>query len=172
VFLLYLVAVPAGVVATVVGVPVVVCLVVFLYVRLAFAAPAMLLERLGVLSALRRSWRLGTGSWWRVLGVLLLTGVIGWVASSLLQLPFGIIGQLVAVAMGGDQGTSVTGPLLVSSVVSNLGAVVAAAVVSPFGAAVVCLLYIDLRIRREGLDVALARAAATNANADRADGSW
>ena len=54
---------------------------------------------------------------------------------------------------------------------SNLGGVVAAAVVSPFGAAVVCLLYIDLRIRREGLDVALARAAAANASADRVDGA-
>ena len=69
---LYFVAVPAGVVATVIGVPLLICVAVFLYVRLAFAAPAMLLERLGVVAALRRSWRLGTGSWWRVLGVLLL----------------------------------------------------------------------------------------------------
>ncbi|WP_426562287.1 glycerophosphoryl diester phosphodiesterase membrane domain-containing protein [Angustibacter sp. McL0619] len=167
---LYLLALPAGVLATVVGVPLAICTLVYLYIRLAFAAPAMLLERLGVWAALRRSWRLGTGSWWRVLGVLLLTGLIGWVASSLLQLPFGIIGELVGAAIGvGDDTSTITISLLVSSAVSNLGTVVSAAVVSPFGAAVVCLLYIDLRIRREGLDVALARAAANNASAQRAE---
>jgi hypothetical protein len=173
---LYLLAVPAGVVGTVVGVPLVFCVLVVLYVRLAFAAPALLLERLGVVAAFRRSWRLGTGSWWRVLGVLLLTGLIASVASGLLRLPFGIIGNLVAVAMG-DAGnsTSISGPLVVSAVVSSLGTILSAAVTAPFTAAVVCLLYIDLRIRREGLDVALARAAATNAaneaNATRETGA-
>jgi hypothetical protein len=161
---LFVVAVPAGVVAAVLGTLLAVAVLVFLYVRLAFAAPALLLERLGVVAALRRSWRLGTGSWWRVLGVLLLTAIIAGVTSGLLQLPFGIIGELVGVAMGSSgDGSSLTLAVVVSAIVSNLGAVLAATVVSPFSAAVVSLLYIDLRIRREGLDVALVRAAAATA---------
>ncbi len=55
---------------------------------------------------------------------------------------------------------TITAATALGYAVSNLGVVLSAAVVSPFGASVVSLLYIDLRIRREGLDVALARAAA------------
>ena len=50
--------------------------------------------------------------------------------------------------------------LQISLAVTNLGSVLASTVTAPFTAALTALLYIDLRIRREGLDVALARAAA------------
>lgn len=160
--LLYLAAVPAGVVATLLAVPLVAAGALYLMVAFAFAAPALLLEHLGVAASLRRSWRLGRGSRWRVLGIVLLTGVIGAVTSSLLQLPFSVVGALVQVAVG-SSGDGAAGTLTLAAVVGyavqNLGAVLSAAIVSPFSAAVVCLLYVDLRIRREGLDVALARAA-------------
>lgn len=162
VVLLFLAAVPAGVVATLLAVPLAAAGALYLMVRFAFAAPALLLEDLGLVASLRRSWRLGRGSGWRVLGVLLLTSVIGWITSGLLQLPFSIVGALVQAALG-TQGEESVGTLTVAAVVGyavqNLGVVLSAAVVSPFTAAVVSLLYIDLRIRREGLDVALARAA-------------
>jgi hypothetical protein len=47
----------------------------------------------------------------------------------------------------------------VALVITNVGSVLASTVTAPFTAALTALLYIDLRIRREGLDVALARAA-------------
>ena len=131
--------------------------------RLAFAAPALLLENLGIVAAMRRSWRLVRGSWWRVLGVLLLTTIIASIANGLLQTPFSIIGAVIAAAVApGDASGStaaITPAVVITSVSGNIGTVIASTVTAPFSAAVTALLYIDLRIRREGLDVALARAA-------------
>ncbi|MGN6302705.1 MAG: glycerophosphoryl diester phosphodiesterase membrane domain-containing protein [Angustibacter sp.] len=158
VVLLYVLAVPAGVVATLVGLPLLVVVGVVLFTRLAFAAPSLLLEELGVVAALRRSWRLVAGSFWRVFGILLLSAAISWAASSLLQLPFSVLGNLAGLAVEGAN-PSEAKQFLVMTAVSQLGSVLGSAVVAPFTAGVTSLLYIDLRIRREGLDVALARAA-------------
>jgi hypothetical protein len=125
-----------------------------LWVRLAFAAPAMLLERLSIRRSLVRSWRLTTGSWWRVFGVLLLTQLIAAVAAGLLGVPLAVVGAIV----GGAVGSESVG-YLVADGIGNVGTVLASTVTAPFTAGVTALLYIDLRIRREGLDVALARAA-------------
>jgi membrane-anchored glycerophosphoryl diester phosphodiesterase (GDPDase) len=153
----------AGGIALALAVPVFVVVACLLWVRLAFAAPVLLLERVGVGRALRRSWRLTVGSWWRVFGILLLTAVIAVVAGGLLSAPFGLVGTVVAQALGGGSpadGTAFRNGLLVSQAIANIGSVLASTVTAPFTAAVTALLYIDLRIRREGLDVALARAAA------------
>jgi membrane-anchored glycerophosphoryl diester phosphodiesterase (GDPDase) len=153
----------AGGIALALAVPALVAVACLLWVRLAFAAPVLLLERVGIGRALRRSWRLTVGSWWRVFGILLLTAVIAVVAGGLLSTPFGLVGTVVAEALGGgspDDGTAFRNGLLVSQAIANIGSVLASTVTAPFTAAVTALLYIDLRIRREGLDVALARAAA------------
>ena len=70
--------------------------------------------------------------------------------SGILQLPF-IVGALVV----GDAGST-----FVAVVLSVLGGVIARTLIAPFSAAILALLYIDLRMRREGLDVTLQRAAA------------
>ena len=150
----------AAAVALLIGAPLAVVLAALLYVRFAFAAPALLLEDLGIVAAMRRSWGLVRGSWWRVLGVLLVTTIIASVANGLLQTPFSILGAVVAAAAAPDDPGAATGrALVITSVVGNVGTVIASTVSAPFSAAVTALLYIDLRIRREGLDVALARAA-------------
>ena len=152
----------AGAIALLVGVPAAVAMVVWISVRLAFAAPALLLEDLGVVAAMRRSWRLVDRSWWRVLGVLLVMTIIAAVINGLLQTPFSVIGLVVATALSGDASASTAqlGPaMLLNAGITNIGGVIASTVSAPFAAAVTALLYIDLRIRREGLDVALARAA-------------
>lgn len=151
----------AGGVTLVVGVLAAVVLAVLVYVRFAFAAPALLLEQLGVVSALRRSWRLVAGSWWRCFGILVLGAIIAGAINGLVQLPFSLLGNLAGALAGGtgDSGEVTTG-LQISLAVTNLGSVLASTVTAPFTAALTALLYIDLRIRREGLDVALARAAA------------
>jgi hypothetical protein len=158
---LYFWTVPAGVIGTVVLVPVLIGCLFFGSVKVSFAAPALLLERIGIRAALARSWRLVAGSWWRVLGILLLGGLIASFASGLLQAPFSVVGIVVAAVLGNDGGA--TGSLgratVISTVITNLGTIVGTTVVAPFSAAVTSLLYIDLRMRREGLDVALARAA-------------
>jgi hypothetical protein len=145
------------------GIVVAIVAAVLIYVRLAFAAPALLLERLGVAAALTRSWRLVAGSWWRTFGILALGAIIAAAINGLVQLPFSLVGNLVGALVGSGDAQSlgdVTSGMQIALVITNVGSVLASTVTAPFTAALTALLYIDLRIRREGLDVALARAAA------------
>jgi len=125
-------------------------------VKWSLAAPALLLEHQPVIGALRRSWTITRGSFWRVLGIQLLTVILVAVLSGIINTPFAVIGGLI--------GASETTPYsdfaitLTQLVVQGLGTIVAGAVFYPFQAAVTALLYIDLRMRREGLDVELIRA--------------
>jgi hypothetical protein len=147
----------AAVAVGVVLVPALIVGLIWLNVPWAFSTPVMVLEHAGVIGALRRSRRLVKGSFWRVLGILLLTSIIAGIASGLLSTPFSLVGVAAGVALGQNQ----TQGLVVSQAISGLGSILGAAVSTPFSAAVSCLLYVDLRIRREGLDVALAQAAAS-----------
>jgi hypothetical protein len=133
---------------------------VWLYVRLAVASPALVLEStpdgrpIGVLAAMRRSGRLVTGAWWRTFGILLLVTILATVISSILTVPFVFASALVT---GLESAEGVPG--LGSLTLQALGGVLGATVTTPFTAAVTVLLYVDRRIRREGLDIELARAA-------------
>ena len=122
----------------------------------AVAAPALILENLGILAALRRSYRLVRGSFWRIFGIGLLTFVVTAVVRQLFTLPFGLIsGVVVALTAGDDPGF---GGSLLQLLIADIGEVLAGAVLYPFGAGVTALLYLDLRMRREGLDVDLMRS--------------
>jgi len=118
------------------------------------AAPALLLENLGVFAALARSYRLVRGSFWRVFGIGLLTTVIAYVIRQLFTIPFSLVGQVV----GATQSSDGFGATLVQLLIADIGTVLAGAVVFPFTAGVAALLYLDLRMRREGLDVDLMRS--------------
>jgi hypothetical protein len=123
----------------------------------AVAAPALLLENLGVVAALRRSWRLVRRSFWRVFGISLLTAVITAVVRQLFTLPFSVVGEFVGAAQDSDGTPGFMGSL-VRLLISDIGTILAGAVLYPFSAGVLALLYLDLRIRREGLDVDLMRS--------------
>jgi hypothetical protein len=126
---------------------------IFLWGALALAAPACVLERLGAWTALRRSWRLAVPDWWRVWGVRALSVVIAGVISSILGIVAGVIVGVAATS--GHASTTGTGAFLVVTALSTAVEIV----VQPFVAAVLALLYVDRRMRAEGLDVTLARAA-------------
>lgn len=120
----------------------------------AVAAPALLLENLGVFAALRRSYRLVRGSFWRVFGIGLLTAVIAYIIRQVFSIPFAVLGQ---IATGFDASGSFSATLI-QLLVADVGTVLAGAVLFPFTAGVAALLYLDLRMRREGLDVDLMRS--------------
>ncbi|MBT0770318.1 hypothetical protein KIH74_15355 [Kineosporia sp. J2-2] len=117
-------------------------------------APALLLENLGVLGALRRSAQLVRGSFWRVLGISVLTAVIAYVVRQIFSVPFSLIGTLLAEVA---DFTGLSGAV-VQLLISDIGTILAGAVVYPFSAGAVALLYLDLRMRREGLDVDVLRS--------------
>jgi sterol desaturase/sphingolipid hydroxylase (fatty acid hydroxylase superfamily) len=107
-------------------------------------APAIVVEELGPIRGMRRSWRLMRPRFWPVLGIALLSGLIANILGSILGTPF----SLVAVAIGYDVGW----PLLA------LGAILPALVTTPFIAIVATLIYFDGRIRHEGFDLQVVAA--------------
>jgi hypothetical protein len=147
------------VILTVVAIPV----AVWIYVRYALSGPALMLEStsrsaagssraIGVFGALRRSAELVRGSWWRLFGILLLILLIAGIISQVISVPFALPTFFLDDQPSESQ-------FLLTLVISALGGIVAATITAPFTAAATALLYVDRRIRREGLDIELARAA-------------
>jgi hypothetical protein len=128
-------------------------------VRFSLATPAVVLEGKGPWTSLVRSWRLVKGSSWRVLGITLLTSIIVAFAGFILELPFDII-SLAAGSHSHSSGLSFGfgGTTVIGILVTAVGATVAGAVTRPVLAGTRVLLYTDLRMRREGLDIALQSA--------------
>jgi hypothetical protein len=129
---------------------------VFAGTRWSMAGPALLLEEASVTTAMRRSWRLTTGSFWRVLGILVLTQIIVGFGSGLVGTPFSVGGGILSGLGLADQNLTFT---VLGLLVTGIGQIVAGTVFYPFTAAVTALIYVDLRMRREGLGVELMRAA-------------
>jgi hypothetical protein len=107
---------------------------------------------------MRRSWQLVRRSFWRVLGILLLAGIVVAVAGFVLQIPFAVLESL-AGGSGGVFGLGGTRSIA-AVIIAGVGSIVAGAVTRPISAGVTVLLYLDLRMRKEGLDLALQHAAA------------
>ena len=114
-------------------------LVIWFMVRLTLAYPAIVMERLGAVAALRRSYGLVAGRWWRVFGTLLLAQIITGIVSQIAAVPFSIPGQL----FGG----------VIAVILVALGTVLASIVTTPLAANAQTLLYFDGRVRREGYDL-------------------
>ena len=153
-----LVIVLGGGTLAIVGVPLILASIaagVWLYVRLSLAPCALVLEQVGIGAALRRSWVLVKGDWWRVFGITLLTFVVATFVGFVIQVPFQLLGygSLAELTGGGD---ALAARALV---LSSIGSIVVATLVDPFTAGVRALLYVDRRMRAEGLDVALTAAA-------------
>jgi hypothetical protein len=129
---------------------------VWFWAMFSMSAAAVVLERLGPRQALARSWRLVRNSFWRVFGILLLAFIIVLVASSVLRLPFTIISA--GFSAGATSFTEAIQPSLASLVIGAIGGIIAGAITQPIWAGVTVLLYVDLRMRREGLDLVLQTA--------------
>jgi hypothetical protein len=120
-------------------------------------APALVIEQLGPVAAMRRSIRLVRPMFWRALLISVLAGVIGWFVDNAL----GTVPQLAALMIG----TGWAWPLLA------VGEIIASMVTLPFVAIVAILLYYDARIRAEGFDLQLMAADLARPQAtDRAPG--
>ena len=127
-------------------------LAVWLLVRTLLVPAVLVLENQRLWRGIARGWALTRGSFWRIFGITALALIIVVVVTSAIAVPGSIISTLL---LPGANPTDLA-PLLVNSVVL----VIAETLATVFIAAVVALLYVDVRMRREGLDVALARAAA------------
>lgn len=110
---------------------------IWVAVSASMTTSAVALEDVGVLASIRRSIRLVRGRWWATAGFLLVVGLLGGIASQMIQL---IALPLAAV---GGAGVALT-------IVSVLGVLAQGLLIAGISA-VYTHWYIDLRARREGL---------------------
>ena len=123
-------------------------LVVYYFVRWSLFVPAVVLERRGPLGALRRSSQLVHGEWFRTFGA-------GSVAAIIVILLTFIPAFVVGVVFGLSGTASAPGrPNVVESMVSNAATTLSQILFSSIAVITYTLLFIDLRNRREGADIA------------------
>src|SRR6478672_4065978 len=160
-----------GVAAAIAGVPLVLALIVglvYLGTMLSFVPSVIVLERLQIVPAISRSFKLVRNDFWRVLGIRLLGGIVAAVIAGAVTVPFSFGGQILLVS-----GSS-TLAALIALVLLSIGSAIGQIITAPFSAGVVVLLYTDRRIRAEAFDLVLQTGAAfgPGAPADSTDHLW
>ena len=124
---------------------------IYLYTALSFAPVLIVLERLPVTGAMRRSFTLVRNSFWRVLSIRLLTWLVVTLIAGAIAAPWELVGNLLG-------GPSV--PVLLGLTVGAVGSAIGQIITAPFSAGVDVLLYADRRIRSEAFDLVLQTGAA------------
>ena len=122
----------------------------FLTVKFAFTSSAVVLEGLGPVDAMKRSWSLSKGSFWRILGRILLMGIVTTLITSVLG---AIVGAILGV--GANAADSLGLLVAFSAFVSAL----LSAVVIPVQSSFYTLMYLDERMRKENLAPMIAQEA-------------
>jgi len=131
----------------------------WLWVKLGFVPAAIVLERTSIVASMRRSWRLTAGAFWRIFGIRLLVAVIVGVATSIVTTPVSLIFSVAGSVLqpNGSQEASLASTVIASSIATQAVTAVISAVGLVVTAATTALLYLDQRMRKEGLDLDLAR---------------
>lgn len=115
---------------------------IYAYVRLVFAPQAIVIEGCGPIEGLRRSWNLVKGAWWRSFGILAL----------LYLLQLFLVGGPTSMTQLGTLMLAVNNPLLAGLIAELVGSILYI-IFTPVSMAGMTLLYFDLRVRKEGLDL-------------------
>jgi hypothetical protein len=130
----------------------------WLWVKLGFVPAALVLERASIRTSMARSWRLTRGAFWRIFGIRLLVIVMIWVATQIVATPISLLFSLGGALLSPNGATAgaATNSLVLSLIVTQGITAVVSAVGLVVSTATTSLLYLDQRIRLEGLDLDLA----------------
>lgn len=135
--------------------------------RLGFYPQAVVVEGQGPIESISRSWRLVKGMMWRTVGIVLVLTFLGGVLSTIIL--------LLLLAIGGLVGVTIDNPIESYGLIVSffeLIQLLSTMLVLPFTLIGLTLLYYDLRVRKEGLDLELqanALSAAPPFNLERSE---
>jgi hypothetical protein len=116
---------------------------VWLYAAWSVAVPVLLLEGTRGFKALGRSFNLVRSRWWPTAGTLLIANLL----AAAVAFGFGVLALPLAF-VGNDNGFA-------RDLANGIFGGVASVLTIPFVAAVVAVIYFDLRVRKEGFDLQL-----------------
>ncbi len=115
---------------------------IYAWGRAFLANVALVVEDAGVFKSLGMSWTLIGGHWWRTATVYTLAIIILLVFNIVIAVVDGLVGVVLHNSFG------------IAAVIGQLVAVAGGAVVMPFVPAVLLAMYYDLKLRKEGTDLA------------------
>ena len=139
--------------AVLLGLAFLACIVpgIYFYAAWGVATPVLLLEEVKGRKALKRSRQLVRGRWWSVALALFLGYLLASVLSFALGAAFGVLTLAVESSA-------------VDTLAQGVANTLAQVITTPFTAALVAVVYFDLRVRKEGFDIELlARGIGTGA---------
>jgi len=140
--------VPAAIADTtasfVVAALIVLVLVFWLFISWSFALPALFVEDVRGIKALRRSFALVQRRWWPTFGAVTVGYILASVVSAVAQGAFAIV-----IVVGVDSSS------VLAVVIISLAGLVGLALTTPFQAGLLLVIYFDLRVRKEGFDLEL-----------------
>jgi hypothetical protein len=132
-----------------------------LWTKLSLVPSALVLERLSLGTAIRRSWGLTRGFFWRTFGIELLVAVMVGIAASIVEFPVTIVVEILSLLANptgvSNSASSLTSVFGATEIASSIASAIAGTVTAIIATASTALIYIDLRMRKEGLDLQLVR---------------
>jgi len=133
--------------------------------------PAMIIEDIGVFAALRRSWFLTRGYFWRTLGIVLLFALIFGFVATVITAPLNFIGGFIVTAAGTE--AQLLGSMLIVSLVISAVSSLVTFIVTNMALLISIVFYFDYRFRKEGLGIHFQQLASQHAGTttDRFDTS-
>ncbi|MCU1544105.1 MAG: Membrane-anchored glycerophosphoryl diester phosphodiesterase (GDPDase), rane domain [Microbacteriaceae bacterium] len=130
----------------------------WLTTKLSLIPSVLLLERASLREAIRRSWSLTNGYFWRTLGTQLLVSVVVQVAAQVVTTPVSLLLGIGGALLNPNSDDGAAIALLVGTyILTGIISLVFSSLATVTSAAVNALIYIDIRMRKEGLDLDLAR---------------
>jgi hypothetical protein len=159
---------PLAVALTVIAILASIPLTLWLMIKLLLVGPAIIVEHATIGGAIARSWRLIRGRFWAALGVIVLISVVFGGIAQVISFAFSFLtaGLSTIIAPTGDDDTGGIIALVVGVVLSQAIILLIQSVAVVVQSTATALIYIDCRMRREGLDLDLL------AYTERRDAGW
>ncbi|PYI69272.1 hypothetical protein CVV68_02370 [Arthrobacter livingstonensis] len=125
-------------------------------VKVMLAPASIVVEDIGVFAAIKRSWQLTRQNWWRTFGIAALAAIIASVIGGIITTPVTLLLGLLLPVMSPNP-DQLMGTTALATVISSLIGALVGAVTVAFQTGVMALIYVDLRMRRDGFDVTLLK---------------
>ncbi|WP_425860618.1 hypothetical protein [Arthrobacter sp. TWP1-1] len=136
---------------------------VWIGTKILLAPAAIVVENVGPIASIKRSWILTRNNWWRTFGISILAAVIAGVIGSVITTPVSMLASFLVPLMFGTEPDpeQMTNAIFIAQGIASLVGALVGAVTLAFQTGVMSLIYVDLRMRRDGFDIALLKESET-----------
>jgi hypothetical protein len=150
-------ALPVAVGLTVLVVLAALPLTLWLSTKLLLAPAAIILEHATIRGAIARAWTLIRGRFWPALGVIVIISFVFGAIAQVISIPFSFLstGLTTIISPTGDPDPSAIIAIVVAVVLTQVVTLLIQSVAVVVQATATSIIYIDCRMRREGLDIDL-----------------